>query len=363
MVPAWVTGPAMGLLAAAAVVTATAGPIAPPALAADAAKVGTCLLRNCQAALAACIGDVQCVENLVCLQACSTDPDEVGCQIKCGDQYSDPAIDAFNSCAVSDKKCVPQRVDEGLFPVPAPDAIDNTFDLSSFQGRWYITAGLNPLFDTFDCQEHYFAISDSGKLFGKINWRIARAGGDFVERSTMQNFAQDAERPGVLYNHDNAFLHYQDDWYVISSKPDEYAFIYYIGQNDAWKGYGGATVYTRSSKLPEALVPELRAAAERAGLDWDKFAVTDNTCPPHPARRSVVEELEAPLRSFGKGFTVLEKGLVQELYEVEEEVEEEIKQAERLLERFEMEAEMGPFGQWLMKFIPMGVKEIIMPIR
>ena len=30
------------------------------------------------------------------------------------------------------------------------------------QGRWYITAGLNPLFDTFDCQEHFFGVPEEG---------------------------------------------------------------------------------------------------------------------------------------------------------------------------------------------------------
>ena len=30
------------------------------------------------------------------------------------------------------------------------------------QGRWYITAGLNPLFDQFDCQEHYFGVPEPG---------------------------------------------------------------------------------------------------------------------------------------------------------------------------------------------------------
>lgn len=33
--------------------------------------------------------------------------------------------------------------------------------------------------------------------------------------------------------------------YVLAFKPDNYVFIYYRGQNDAWLGYGGATVYTR----------------------------------------------------------------------------------------------------------------------
>ena len=58
------------------------------------------------------------------------------------------------------------------------------------QGRWYITAGLNPLFDTFDCQEHFFGVPEPGKLYGKINWRIPKGNSDFIERSTVQTFDQ-----------------------------------------------------------------------------------------------------------------------------------------------------------------------------
>jgi hypothetical protein len=69
-------------------------------------------------------------------------------------------VDTFNACAVSDKKCVPQRADEGLYPIPPDCALDTSFDLSNFQGRWFITAGLNPLFDIFDCQVR-FEVSNS----------------------------------------------------------------------------------------------------------------------------------------------------------------------------------------------------------
>ena len=58
------------------------------------------------------------------------------------------------------------------------------------QGRWYITAGLNPLFDTFDCQAHFFGVPEPGKLLGKINWRINKGNDDFIERSTQQRFIQ-----------------------------------------------------------------------------------------------------------------------------------------------------------------------------
>ena len=54
-------------------------------------------------------------------------------------------------------------------------------------------------------------------------------------------------QPALLLNHDNDFLHYQDDWYIVAYKPNEYAFVYYKGNNDAWKGYGGAVIYTRYS--------------------------------------------------------------------------------------------------------------------
>ena len=54
-------------------------------------------------------------------------------QIRCGDLYADKAIEAFNSCAVSDKKCVPQKVDRDVYPVPKDSILDNKFDLNNFQ--------------------------------------------------------------------------------------------------------------------------------------------------------------------------------------------------------------------------------------
>ena len=57
--------------------------------------------------------------------------------------------------------------------------------------------------------------------------------------------AQDPVKPAVLRNRGNEYLHYEDDWYILGFKPDKYALIYYKGNNDAWQGYGGATVYTK----------------------------------------------------------------------------------------------------------------------
>lgn len=108
---------------------------------------------------------------------------------RCGDLYEDEAVTIFNACAVSDQKCVPQAVTDN-YPLPADEVLDDSFDISQFQGRWYITAGYNKLFDCFDCQEHYFTSPEPGKLFGNIQWRIPRSDGDFLERATVQRFLQ-----------------------------------------------------------------------------------------------------------------------------------------------------------------------------
>eukprot|EP01023_Acetabularia_acetabulum_P067141 TRINITY_DN9197_c0_g1_i1.p1 TRINITY_DN9197_c0_g1~~TRINITY_DN9197_c0_g1_i1.p1 ORF type:complete len:424 (-),score=61.91 TRINITY_DN9197_c0_g1_i1:430-1701(-) len=339
--------------------------IAPVSEAADPAVVGSCLLKNCQVALAKCLGDVGCLENLVCLQSCNGKPDEAGCQVRCGDLYEDKAVDTFNSCAVSDKKCVPQKIDDSTYPVPPDCSLDTKFSLDDFQGRWYITAGYNQLFDTFDCQEHFFAVPQPGRLFAKINWRIDKPDNDFIQRSTMQRFVQQSDNPALLQNRGNEYLHYEDDWYIISSKPDNYVFVYYIGNNDAWKGYGGAVVYTRASSFPVEYIDEMKQAATSVGLDWDKFTITDNTCPPHPPPKSIVQELEddvikvekatqkaavkeaqeieyvldEDLMSFGRGFTVIEGRLSRALYKEEMELEKGFEQAKKMIQKFEKQSD------------------------
>lgn len=103
--------------------------------------------------------------------------------------------------------------------------------------------------------------------------------------------------------------------YILSSKienkPDDYIFVYYRGRNDAWDGYGGAVVYTRSAVLPESIVPELERAANSVGRDFSKFIRTDNTCGPEP---SLVERLEKKVEEG-------EETIVREVEQLEEEAE------------------------------------------
>lgn len=288
--------------------------VIPSANAVDALKTCACLLKECRVELAKCIGNPSCAANIACLQTCNNRPDETECQIKCGDLFENKVVDEFNECAVSRKKCVPMKSDVGEFPIPDPAALVKSFDMSKFNGKWFITSGLNPTFDVFDCQLHEFH-TESSKLVGNLSWRIKTPDGGFFTRSAVQKFVQDPNQPGILYNHDNEYLHYQDDWYILSSKientPEDYIFVYYRGRNDAWDGYGGAVVYTRSSVLPESIVPELERAAKSVGRDFSKFIRTDNTCGPEPP---LVERLE---KTIEEG----ERTIIEEVKQIEGEVE------------------------------------------
>jgi len=120
--------------------------------------------------------------------------------------------------------------------------------------------------------------------------------------------------------------------YILSSKvenkQDDYIFVYYRGRNDAWDGYGGAFAYTRSTVLPESIVPELERAAKSVGRDFNTFIKTDNTCGPES---SIVQRL-------GKTVEEGERTIIKEVEEIEGEVEKvgkiERTSLERLAEGF-----------------------------
>ena len=159
---------AFASLAIAAVV-----PFSASAAMSDPAAVGRCVVSQCTGKLARCLTSPKCAANLVCINSCTGRKDESECQIRCGDLFENEVVGDFNACAVSQKKCVPQRQDDGAYPEPSPEAIVKRFDTRVFDGRWYISAGLNDAFDTFDCQVHFFNAPTPKTLYGQLNWRTS----------------------------------------------------------------------------------------------------------------------------------------------------------------------------------------------
>lgn len=116
----------------------------------------------------------------------------------------------------------------------------------------------------------------------------------------------------------------------IEGKPEDYIFVYYRGRNDAWDGYGGAVLYTRSAVLPESIVPELEKAAQSVGRDFKTFIRTNNTCGPEPP---LIDRLEKTAEAG-------ERTIIKEVEEIEEEVEKvkdtEVNLFRRLAEGFKV---------------------------
>ena len=341
----------------ASLAVAAAAPFSASAAMSDPAAVGRCVVSQCTGKLARCLTSPKCAANLVCINSCTGRKDESECQIRCGDLFENEVVGDFNACAVSQKKCVPQRQDDGAYPEPSPEAIVKRFDTRVFDGRWYISAGLNDAFDTFDCQVHFFNAPTPKTLYGQLNWRITEPDGEFFTRDTIQRFVEDEKRPGILYNHDNEYLHYQDDWYILdyeagkgNDDSDAFVLVYYRGRNDAWDGYGGAVLYSRSKTVPQRAVPEIRAALSKVGLKWESFTATDNSCKP---RESRLEEVEADLilveTKVGGALRAAEKELEKDAIAIEKEVEKDLQAAEK-----EVEKDVAGFGRGFSRVLRKG---------
>lgn len=149
---------------------------------------------KCRLPLAKCITNPNCLANVACINTCNGKADEIGCQIKCGDLFENSVVGEFNKCAVSQMSCVPQRKDDGSYPVPSSENVVKKFPVSFFDGPLYITSGQNELFDRFPCQLHLFTASPStNSFYGSLNWRISEPDGEFLTRDAVQRFKQDSE--------------------------------------------------------------------------------------------------------------------------------------------------------------------------
>eukprot|EP00435_Cladocopium_sp_Y103_P070685 s33_g35.t2 len=211
-----------------------------------AANPGTCVATKCAGALARCLAD------------------SVGrpWMIRCGDLYkptdgSASKIDEFSECSISEHHCVPQQ----KLTCSIPRNAKGRLELNTLTGTWYVTRGWNPMFDCFDCQVHYFSLQKGAKpLLGDLKYAVKKdlsctaPNCDYLPREEM---------------------HYMDDWYVLASRPNVYALIYYCGCNDACCGYAGAVLYTRSPRFEDLStqdVEEIKGAirsAEVHGFDFE----------------------------------------------------------------------------------------------
>jgi len=63
----------------------------------DPSQIVGCLFQKCPVPLGKCVLNPKCLANVVCINTCNGRPDEIECQIKCGDIFENPVVGEFNS--------------------------------------------------------------------------------------------------------------------------------------------------------------------------------------------------------------------------------------------------------------------------
>lgn len=251
-----------------------------------------CVARDCRAELAACVSSPMCAQGLACAGSKATDP---AGQVRCMDLYENDEMRMFADCAMTQRGCIA--------PIAADAAESASYDRAKaavsrsppkgvpsidrlLQGTWKVALGLNPAFDTFDCQVHEFAPPNSGgDVQAVFRYRVRRPDGTWFQRAGGKTLQQpDQAVPHLLKMRlQPPYLSYEDEWLLLGAEldaPDPWFAVRYHGANAAWAGYGGCNVYTRSGKEPPdgPSREKLRSALSLAGIELGDLTRVDNSC-------------------------------------------------------------------------------------
>jgi hypothetical protein len=250
-----------------------------------------CFMDKCGDQTKALFSNPRGIKGVTCLGRCKG---EQSCATRCFAEFGSEDLNNWLSCTIEDNECVkvPKNIDNSAENVGYTNVL-RKFDPKLLVGQWYKTDGLNPNYDLFDCQSNTFEASDkdASELNMGIQFRVQRpenVGGGFWENSLTEHMIVDAVSPdykegsrtmhteGKMYG-----LKFDENWYIVGEsdgKGDVPPFVLVAYKGHTLQGnYEGSFVYSKEPQLPEAAVPAVRAAAAKAGLNWDDYTRIDNT--------------------------------------------------------------------------------------
>lgn len=220
---------------------------------------------------------------------------EQAAAVRCFAEYGSEDLNNWLSCTIEENECVkvPKNIDTSAESVGYTSTVKK-FDPSILVGKWYKTNGLNPNYDLFDCQTNSFKATDkdASELDMDIFLRVRRpeeVGGGFWENALSEHMVVDAvldssQSPGDRTMHTEGKMNgltFDENWYILGQsdgKGDIPAFVLVAYKGHTLQGgYEGSFVYSKDPVLPDAAVPAVKAAAARAGLNWDDYQRIDNT--------------------------------------------------------------------------------------
>lgn len=231
------------------------------------------------------------IKGISCLGRCKGDQTEA---TRCFAEFGSKDLSNFLSCAIEENECMKmpkgELIDNTAEDVGYSSAPVQSFDPKSLVGTWYKTVGLNPNYDMFDCQTNVFtATSASDELDMQINLRIPSTdGGGFFSNQLYEHMIIDGKtdnNPSKRTMHTSGKMNglsFYENWYILGESDGskgipEFKLVAFKGHS-LQGNYEGSFVYAKERILPEAVVPAVREAATRAGLDFSKYKRIDNTC-------------------------------------------------------------------------------------
>ena len=248
-----------------------------------------CFVEKCGDQTKALFSNPRGIKGVSCLGRCKG---EQACAVRCFADYGSDDLNNWLSCTLEDYECVkvPKNIDNSAEDIGYSTAIRN-FDAATLVGKWYKTNGLNPNYDLFDCQTNVFRQTPSGadgskELDMDIFLRISRpeeSGGGFWDSALQEHMVVDpqkAERTMHTQGKMNG-LTFDENWFILGESDGkgeipEFKLIAYKGHT-LQGNYEGSFVYARTPVLPEACIPAVKAAAAKAGLNWDEYTQIDNS--------------------------------------------------------------------------------------
>lgn len=231
------------------------------------------------------------IKGVSCLGRCKG---EQTCATRCFAEFGSETLNNWLSCTIEENDCVkvPKNVDNSAEEV-GYSTIVQKFDPTSLIGSWYKTDGLNPNYDLFDCQTNTFKKTSNSELDMGIFFRVTRpteSGGGYWENDLVEHMVVDAvsndDNPTGRTMHTSGQMYglsFAENWYILGESDGKgsvppFKLVAYKGHT-LQGNYEGAFVYAKEPILPEAARAAVADAANKGGLDFDKFTRIDNTCP------------------------------------------------------------------------------------
>lgn len=186
-----------------------------------------------------------------------------------------------------DNKCVPKYPDDGkCISNPYTDGLKNLTTVDVLEGKWWVTKGLNPHFDSIPCQHaDIFYDSKQKTWVNNVTWlNTMKPKPDII--GTQCPVYMEPNQPGVFVNGYPA-INQTEPWIVVSMPHPDWAMVLWCGDNPVLK-YAGAILLSRASKnyhdIPKWVDDIIREAVAKHGLDFDKdLFVNDNSkCEENP---------------------------------------------------------------------------------